>query len=198
MSFRKAWEKYGARVLTRNGPGKLFSFIGNGVEVKLDKPWAGKKSRFFDETDEIVIESNFTLVRIINLGSSTPRLITTGQNYPTWDECRNTLGGPFASNETLIALNFEKRIFESNRRLENTDLYQVLETTLNAYQATEAKLYSSLEKARKAWQDDIDALSGTSGDILLCALLDFENKRILAKAVFAATQVVSKEIFLQD
>lgn len=54
---------------------------------------------------------------------------------------------------------------------------------------------SSVGEAKEAWQKDIDLLSGTSGDILLCALLDFENRKILAKAVFAVTQVVSKEIF---
>ncbi|MBU4000359.1 hypothetical protein KKG29_04285 [Patescibacteria group bacterium] len=197
MSFNTKKLKRGSRVLTRNGPGELVSCggMGVGVGVELDRPWAGSKFVFFGEAEEIVVESNFTLVRIINLGSLAPRLIAGAQNYLSWDECRNALEEPFALNETLVALNFEKRILESNRRLGNADLYQILETGLSIYQPAEAKLYSSLKKAEEAWKKNIDALSGTSGDILLCALLDLENKRILAKAVFAATQVVSKEIF---
>lgn len=195
MSLKIQDVKRGSRVLTRNGPGELVSYGGMGAEVELDKPWAGSKFAFFGEADEIVVESNFTLVRIINLGSFTSRLIADAQNYFSWDECRNALEGPFASNETLVALNFEKRIFESNRRIESANPYQVLETGLSIYRPTEAKLYSSLKKAGEAWKKNIDVLAGTSGNILLCVLLDLENKRILAKAVFAATQVVSKEIW---
>lgn len=197
MSFKKEWAKYGARVLTRNGPGKFHSFTGAGAQVELDSPWAGDKL-LLGEVDEMVVESDFTLVRIINLGTFTPGLITNAQNYPSWDECKNALEEPVASNETLIALNFEKRQFKSNRKIESDDPYHILEIPLNVYRVLKVKLYSSLEEAQKAWQDDIDALSGTSDDILLCALLDFENKQILAKAVLAATQVVSKEIFWQD
>lgn len=195
MSFKKEWVKRRTRVLTRNGPGKLISYGRIGAKVELDKPWAGSKFAFFGETDEIVIESNFTLVRIINLGSFTPRLIVGAQNYSFWDECLNALEGHYASNETLIALNFEKRIFESNRRLESPNPYQILETGLGICQSTEAKLYSSLGETKTAWQENIDTLSGTSGNIWLCTLLNLENKRILAKAVFATTQVVSKEIW---
>lgn len=196
MSFRKEWVKYGLRVFTRNGPGKLISCEEMHGVVRLDKPWAGSRDFYFEEQGEVVLESDFTLVRIINLTSFTPILVTSAQNYWSWGECLSAMEDLYSSNETLLALNFQKRVFESNRKLKGEDLYQILETGLSVYrQHTKDKFYFSLEEARKAWHEDIDVLSGTSSDILLCALLDFENNKILAKAFFATTQVVSKETF---
>lgn len=196
MPIKTEWVGYGSRVLTRNGPGRLVSFEETHGLIRLDKAWAGSKDFYYEDLGEITLESEYTLVRIINSGSLKPILLVNAQNYPSWEECPRALEKPYASNETLLALNFESKIFESNRKLESEIPFQILETGLSEYRhPTEVKFYSSFEKAKKAWKKDVDVLSGTSGDILLCTLLDFENKKILAKAIFATTQTISKETY---
>ncbi len=196
MPFKTEWVEYGSRVLTRNGPGKIISCEETHGLVRLDKTWAESKDFYYEDRGEITLESEYTLVRIINLGSLKPILLVNAQNYPSWEECRKALEKPYASNETLLALNFESKIFESNRKVESEIPFQILETGLSVYRKPmEVKFYSSLEKAKKAWQKDVDVLSGTTGDILLYTMLDFENKKILAKAVFTTTQTVSKETY---
>ena len=196
MSFRTEWTEYGSRVLTRKGPGKLISCEESRGLVRLDKSWAGSKDFYYEERGEITLESNFTLVRIINLTSFASTLVMNAQNYSSWEECLRALEEPYASNETLLALNFERKIFESNRKIESEDPYQILETGLSVFrQSLEIRFYSSLEEVQAAWQEDIDSLSGTTGDILLYTMLDFENKKILAKAVFTTAQTVSKETY---
>lgn len=151
MSFKTEWVAFGSRVLTRNGPGRLVSLGGMGGEVELDKSWAGSRFLFVGEPGEASLESDFTLVRIINLTSFAPTLIMSAQNYPSWEECLKALEEPYASNETLLALNFKSKIFESNRRIESEDPYQILETALSIYrQSLEAKFYSFLEEAQAA------------------------------------------------
>ena len=190
--------KYGLRVLTRNGPGRLMSFEDQSGIVKLDKAWAGSRDLHFCSKDqsEMVLESDFTLVRVINLSTFAPIFITSAQNYPSWEECLNAMNDMYSSNETLLALNFKQRVFKANRNIISEDPYQILEVGLSVYrQHTVNKFYSSLEEAKKDWKDDIDAMSGTSGELLLCVLLDFDKMEIMARAIFATTQVVSKETF---
>lgn len=196
MSFKIEWVKKGSRVITQNGPGSLESFGGLGGEVRLDKEWAGSKLLYFSDTGEMSLESDFTLIRVINLGKFKPILLASAQNYPSREECMSVLEEPCASNETLLALDFQQRTFESSRKIESELPYQVLETGLSVYRRIEdVSFYSSLDEAREAWQEDVDPLAGTSGDVLLYALLDFEGRKILAKAVLTTAQVVSKETF---
>lgn len=189
MSLKKEWVKPGLRVLTRSGPGEIISY-GEICQVVLDN--AVGKIAFF-EKDGIVIESDFTVVRVINLGTFTERLITSAQNYPSWEECLRALEEPFAQNETLLALNFQERKFESNRPLGNLTAYQILEIYLDKYQSMETKFYDSIQEAMEAWLK-ITELSGASS-ILLCTLIDLEASQILARAIFSTFGVCTKEIW---
>lgn len=195
MSLKMHWMKRGTRVFTRNGPGAIVSCGGSVIGVELDHLWAGEKIVYFESSDEMVVESDFTLVRVINLGSFTPRLIVSAENYLSWEECICAMRGLVSSNETLLALNFKERRFESNRSLMNSEAYQILKTGLSVYEPVAANFYGSLKEVRDAWAKEVDVLVGTTSNMFLCVMLDFENQQILAKALFATTQVISREIY---
>lgn len=192
MSLKPAWLMDGLRVLTRNGPGRLSKCYGGVMcEVELDEPVAGRKIIAI-EYGEIVLESNFTLIRAINCGGL---LITNAQNYPSWEETLEALFQPFSQDETLIALNFQERILKVNRLL--PPCFHLLEVYFDMYwpsREQESEVYSESHEARRAWQR-IDGLSGTSDHILLCILIDLETSRILARAIFSALKTITKEVW---
>ncbi len=191
MSFKKEWLKPRLRVLTRDGPGELISYK-EICEVKVDEPVAGENTRFYEE-GEIVIESDFALVRAINCEGM---LIANAQNYPSWEEALGGLSQPFSQDETLIALNFQERVLRTNRPLRRWP-YHLIEVYLDMYwpkRELESKVYDNLEEARVAWQE-IDALSGTTDHILLCTLINLETSRILARAIFSTLKVITKEVW---
>ena len=184
--------KIGQKVLTRNGPGEIISFDKNRIQVELDKAIPGKKIFFFKE-GEITIDSDFTLVRVINLGTYSHRLIANAQNYPSWEECLEALKQPFPQNETLIALNFKERKFESNRLLRGAT-YNLIEVYLDMYWPMDAKFYEFESEAKEAWKK-IDDLDGTIDHILLCTLINLETFQILTRAIFSTMEVIKKEVY---
>lgn len=189
MSFKKEWIRPGLRVITPEGTGELISY-GEICEVKLYKPFALEEISSFG-LGEIVIESDFTLVRAINCEGT---LISNAQNYPTWEETLGALSQPFSQDETLIALNFKEKTFRANRFLLLWP-YHLIEVYFDMYwtkREAESEVYEDLEYARAAWQR-IDALEGTTGHILLCCLVHFETSRILGRAIFSALNVITKE-----
>ncbi|PIR73048.1 MAG: hypothetical protein COV26_00635 [Candidatus Nealsonbacteria bacterium CG10_big_fil_rev_8_21_14_0_10_36_23] len=197
MSFKKEWLKPRLRVITRDGPGELISYR-KICEVKLDEPFAGKNIHLYEE-GEIVIESDFTLVRIISgvfpTGPDLPDLVIGAQNYPSWEECLKAFEEPLSQNEELLALNFKEQKFKRNPPcLRNVELYYLIETYLGLYWLIKAKFYDSQEKAKEAWQR-IDELSKRTDDIFLCTLIDEVNSRILTRAVFSTLKVITKEVW---
>ena len=158
--------------------------------VKLDEPVAGFETVYL-EPGEIVIESDFTLVRAINCEGT---LVTNAQNYPSWEEALEGLFQPFSQDETLIALNFQERILRTNRSLPAWPYY-LIEVYLDMYwskRELEGKVYEDFDEAKAAWQK-VDALSGTTDHILLCTLINLETSRILTRAIFSTLKVITKE-----
>jgi len=191
MSFKKEWLRPELRVLTRNGPGVLFSFE-EICRVELDEAVAGQKVHIF-EPGEIVIQSDFTLVRAINCEGT---LISNAHNYPSWEETLEALSQPFSQDETLIGLNFRERILRTNRPLPAWP-YHLIEVYLDMYwskRELESKVYGYLEEGKRAWQR-IDEFCGTTDHILLCTLVNLETSRILARAIFSTLKVITKEIW---
>jgi len=195
MSLKAEWLKQGLRVLTKDGKGKLFTWESTRTcEVELDEPIAGARKVHY-ETGEVVLESDFTLIRVINTGFSTERLLVNAQNYPSWKEILEGLAQPFSQDETLVALDFQKKKFQSNRPFGMPDNpYHLIEVYFDMYSPMKVKVYTTEREAREAWEE-IEKLSGTSGHLLLCVLINLETSQILAKALFATLKVVTKEVY---
>lgn len=196
MSFKKEWLKWNffRRVITTNGPGTLIYFgperkARHKWKVKLDEAVAGRRTLCIDE-GELSIESDFSLVRVINTNGI---LLSNAQNYLSWDECLEALTQPFSQDESLIALNFIDKKLELNRPLKAPP-YQIIETYIDMYWKMNAKFYETLEEAMEAWKK-IDMIGGTSGHILLCTLVSLDANRILARALFTTAKVIKKEVY---
>lgn len=199
MSLKKEWVKPGLRVLTPNGPGALLSpetasgFYGQHYEVELDEPVSGEKTVICHcQEGEVVVESDFSMLRVINLGFLDYHLISGVQNYPTWEECLEALKQPFSQDENLLALNFREKKFQTNRFLPAIERYNLIQCYFDAHHRMEAKFYDSKEEAKEAWKE-IDKLSGTTGYIMLCCLIDHKTLEILSRAIFSRFKVIIKE-----
>jgi hypothetical protein len=189
MSIKKEWLRPRLRVLTRNGPGELLQY-GKICKVELDQPVAGKRIDYY-EPGEIVIESDFTLVRAINFAGI---LLVNAQNYPSWEETLEGLSQPFSQDETLIALNFQERVLRTNRSLPAWPCH-LIEAYFDIYwpkRELESEVYNDLEEGKRAWQR-IDNLSGTVDHILLCTLVNLSTSRVLARAIFSTLKVIIKQ-----
>ena len=194
MSVKEEWLKPRLRVLTPNGPGIIKYSRVNGVcRVKLDDPVAGEEISVF-QRGEVVVESDFTLVRLVNLGFLDYYLISSAQNYPTWEECLEALKQPFSQDEILIALNFEKKEFRTNRLLPQTEKYNFIQCYFDVHKHMEAKFYDFIEEAKKAWEE-VDRLDGITNYILLCCIIDLETSQILSRALFSRMKVIAKETY---
>lgn len=194
MSIKKEWLKPGLRVWTRFGPGEIVVFGKYCAKVRLDEPWAGGEEAEL-EYGEIVLESDFTVVRVINCDGL---LIANAQNYPSWEEAQIALEQPFSQDETLIALNFKEKILRINRDLPSWP-YHLIEVYFDMYtknKEAESKVYDDFEEAKTAWQK-VEQLCGTSNHIFLCALVDLKNFKILGQAVFSTLKVIRRDTFFR-
>ncbi|MBM2820371.1 MAG: hypothetical protein HW405_131, partial [Candidatus Berkelbacteria bacterium] len=108
MPLSPKWKVPGTRVITPLGFGAIGRRLrGSAIEIRLDNPWAGE-TEIFHEPGEIALDTDFTLLRIINIDMV--GIVTSAINYPTWKETRDlALTWPLVQDETLIALNFATR-----------------------------------------------------------------------------------------
>jgi hypothetical protein len=190
MSIKKEWQSPDLRVWTQFGPGKVVVFGKYCSKVKLDELWAGGEKVDLGN-GEIVLENNFTVVRAINCDGL---LIANVQNYPSWEEALTVLEQPFSQNETLIALNFQEKIFKTNRDFPSRP-YLLVEVYFDMYTKSieeESKVYYNFEEAKDVWQK-VEQLCGTSGHIFLCALVDLEKSKILGRAAFCLLKIINKD-----
>lgn len=195
MSIKNSWLKRGLRVLTSHGPGVLdFGILrGSSRVVNLDKSFAGASVYYPSRKEEVVVESDFTLLKIMRSGVlGDNALMSNAQNYPSWKECVEALEGPSSPNETLIALNFQKKELLSNFPLvpKNTLL---IRTCFNMFDNREWEVYVTPEEGKRAWESISGKLDGTGGPVTLWTLIDVEASRILARAILSTHKVILKE-----
>jgi len=203
MSFKIEWG-LNQKVITPRGVGEVVSIEDWGIcEVKLKE---GGRREF--EIEEVVLDSDYTVVRIINLGLGLNpgmnglemKLLANAKNHPNWGEAKKALE-LYATNETLIALNFEERRFESNRILkggiapslpEGDANYHLIQAYFNNYWPMKEIFFEAEEETRKAWEE-IEKYGATSEWIWLNALLDLEKNRILGQAIFCPVGVIRRK-----
>ena len=199
MSYKRVWYEFPRvltqtqRVITADGLGRVIGFEDPPLvlDVELDRPVSGNKCCRYG-ADEIALESNFSLVRVINTGG---QLFSNAQNFPSPEECLAMAEQPYAQNETLLALNFGTRALESSNLapIKISD-YHLIEVYLDMYWPMKLQAYQDIEQAKKEWIK-IDTLDGTTGHIFMCVLLDFCTGKILARALFTTMNVVRKDVW---
>jgi hypothetical protein len=206
LSFKEEWLNLTRKVITPFGKGEIISIEDMG-------PF-GKKCKVRIETtgrieilpiEEVVIDSDYTVVRVINLSPGiVPGMVlfSNAKNYPTWEEARESLK-LYSTNETLIALNFKERRFESNRILRGIidplflvkANYHLIQAYFNNYWQMEVNFYTTESIAKYAWEERIENCDGTSEWIWLNALIDLKTRGILARAIFHAMGVIVRETY---
>ncbi|MCK4454189.1 hypothetical protein KAU51_02485 [Candidatus Parcubacteria bacterium] len=199
MSVKEEWVKEGLEdeeelsVLTPRGKGKIVSLNSAGVfRVEIEKPKLGKRVYRF-ENGEVTPHTDFTLVRIVNLGFLREKLLTVAQNYLSWEECLEELDQPYSQDTTLIAFDFQDKEVATNRAIPQRYRYHLIESCFDRhYLIKENIFFDSLQEAKKGWKK-IEKLAGTTGHILFCTLLDVRESKILSRAVFTTLQVITKE-----
>ncbi len=104
MPLSPKWKKPGTRVITPVGCGAIGGRLrGSQIEIRLDESWGGQDVAFHGP-GEIVLETDFTLLRILNVDGA--GIITSAINYPTWEEVSaRALYSPYTEDETLIVGN---------------------------------------------------------------------------------------------
>ena len=201
MSVKEKWVKEGLedgeelRVLTPKGKGEIVSLSSAKVfEVRMEKPKsAGRVYRF--ENGEITPYTDYTLVRIVNLGFAREQLLTVAQNYSSWEECLKGLDQPYSQDTTLIAFDFQDKKFATYRGIPHRPRYHLIEAYFDChYLIKENIFFDSLQEAKEGWQK-IKKLGGTTGHILFCSLIDMETGEILSRAIFTALRVITRETY---
>ncbi len=198
MPLSPKWKKPGTRVITPVGYGAIGSRLrGSQIEIKLDQPWGGQDIAFHGP-GEIVLDTDFTLLRILNVDGA--GIITSAVNLPTWEEvCGLALHSFFAEDETLIGLNFATHEAVSGRIWTHLGDYHQLEVGLDRHTKIIPWVSETRQQAIEVWERQIGRLSGTSGALLLEVLLAHEGdeSRILARKVLATTMVLKDEHYFK-
>ncbi len=201
MSVKEKWVKEGLedeeelRVLTTRGVGQIIFLNYAGVfEIRMEKPKLAERVYRF-ENGEITPHTDFTLVRIVNLGFSREQLLTVAQNYPSWEYCLEGLDQPYSQDTTLIAFDFKDKEVVTNRAIRGRSRYHLIESCFDRhYLIKENIFFDSLQEAKEGWKR-IEKLAGTTGHILFCALLDVRENKILSRAIFTTLRVITKETY---
>ena len=202
MSVNEKWVKEGLnnneelKVLTPRGKGEIISLSSSGVfEIRMEKPKSAERIYRF-ENGEITMCTDFTLVRMVNLGFPSEELLTVAQNYPSWEECLEALDQPYPQDTTLIAFNFQnKEIAINHIRSRYIPRYYLIESCFDShYLIKENIFFDSLQEAKEGWKK-IERLADTTGHILFCALFDITESKILSRAIFTALQEITNETY---
>ncbi len=196
MPISPLWIVPEARVFTPIGYGTINGRLcGNQIEIRLDKPWDDNNITF-SSPGEIVLDTDFTLVRIANVDAV--GIIFSAINYPSWKEVIDlAMMAPYCEDETLIGLNFATHEGVCARVWNHLGNYHHLECGFDRYNKNFPLVSETRDQALLAWQENVGPLSGTSGALLLEVLLAFEDDaiRVLAQKILGTAMVLKDELY---
>jgi hypothetical protein len=205
LSFKEEWLNLTRKVITPLGKGEIISIEDMGSFGKICKVRIESTGRIeILPIEEVVIDSDYTVVRVINLSPGiVPEMIlfSNAKNYLTWEEARESLK-LYSTNEILIALNFKERRFESNRILRKIGPlflaganYYLIQAYFNNYWPMEANFYPTESEAKRDWREKVEKCGGVSEWIWLNTLIKLGTGEILARAIFHTMGVTVRETY---
>jgi len=191
MYLEKAWLKPRTRVLTTLGPGAFVGYERDAARVLLDKPWAGKRRTYLEES-EIALDTNFTVLKVINVSHN---FVSSAINCPSMDIISQYFSNySFSVCETMIGLDFQNQKIELNQLFNYIGRYRIIETYFNKHSFFEPYLWEEedFSEALSKWRQ-IRNLDGVTDGLFLAVFLDLEDQKILGQVLLSTIKIIKKE-----